>query len=257
MYKNGWVKLYRKILEEEAVFKDGDYLSVYVYLLLSGSFSLYENQRDFIVEMSLGELSKRLKIEKTKIHRIIKHFKECNVIATKCATNQKRRRSLIVIKSLDFSEIENATSNEPYVQQLEEQREEKRKVAKEKSREKRIIKEKEKNNPLTPLKREDCTGTLEPESNLFEEFWSAYPKKIGKGYARRCFERLKVDKAMLEIMQAAIEKQKQSDMWKKEKGSFIPNPSTWLNQERWLDCLEDVDLKKEELKKYYDKEIYL
>ena len=246
MYKNGWVKLHRKILENEDIFKDSDHVAVYVYLLLNGSFSQGGNEQEFMVEMSLGKLEKRLKIEKTKIHRIINHFKECKIIATKCATNQKRRQSLMVIKSFGCSEFENATKFELKVQQIEEQREEKRKVAKEKSREKRTIKEKENNNPLTPLKREDFEGARGVENSLFEEFWSAYPKKVGKGYARKCFERLKVSKSLLEVMLNAIESQKRSEMWQKEKGSFIPNPSTWLNQERWLDCLEEINLERKE-----------
>ena len=38
-------------------------------------------------------------------------------------------------------------------------------------------------------------------------------------------------------MLEAIAKQKKSDMWKRDKGQYIPNPSTWLNQKRWEDDL--------------------
>ena len=77
-------------------------------------------------------------------------------------------------------------------------------------------------------------------STLFDEFWQEYPKKIGKGYAFECFKKIKPTKELVDIMIEAIKKQKKSDMWKRDKGQYIPNPSTWLNQKRWEDDL-DVD----------------
>lgn len=69
----------------------------------------------------------------------------------------------------------------------------------------------------------------------FKSFWKAYPKKVGKGAAEKSFKKYKPDDALLEQMLTAIESQKKSDQWKKDAGQFIPNPSTWLNQKRWLD----------------------
>jgi hypothetical protein len=80
--------------------------------------------------------------------------------------------------------------------------------------------------------------TLSPDPyTLFDEFWQAYPKKVGKGYAYDCFKKIKVSRKLLDIMLEAIAKQKKSDMWKRDKGQYIPNPSTWLNQKRWEDDL--------------------
>lgn len=73
------------------------------------------------------------------------------------------------------------------------------------------------------------------DASLFDVFWSAYPKKVGKDYAKKCFLKLKVDKALLEDMLKAIETQKKSDQWKQNNGAYIPHPSTWLNQGRWKD----------------------
>ena len=39
----------------------------------------------------------------------------------------------------------------------------------------------------------------------------------------------------LEISLSALENQKKSEQWTKDRGQFIPNPATWLNQQRWLD----------------------
>lgn len=68
----------------------------------------------------------------------------------------------------------------------------------------------------------------------FNVFWSAYPKKVGKGAAIKAYEKVKVDKA---ILLSAIEKQSRSEQWTKDDGKYIPNPSTWLNQCRWEDEL--------------------
>ena len=118
MYKNGWVKLERKILENGAI-KDGDYLSVYAFLLITGEFSQCETEKRIRVSTSLGEISRRLNIERTKVYRIIKHLKSCNLLETESATDKNHRQSLVFIKLADFSKSENATLNEHKVQQNE------------------------------------------------------------------------------------------------------------------------------------------
>jgi hypothetical protein len=67
----------------------------------------------------------------------------------------------------------------------------------------------------------------------FETFWTAYPKKIGKGAAEKAFQKVKgID---LDVLLTAIAKQKSSEQWTKDGGQFIPMPTTWLNQRRWED----------------------
>ena len=68
----------------------------------------------------------------------------------------------------------------------------------------------------------------------FNYFWESYPKKIGKGNAYKVWVKSK-NKPALDVILAAIEKQKQCAQWQKESGQFIPNPSTWLSQGRWDD----------------------
>ena len=52
---------------------------------------------------------------------------------------------------------------------------------------------------------------------------------------------------------SALELQKQSEQWLKEKGRFVPNPSTWLNGERWEDSIESMNAseKKKAKRDYY------
>ena len=69
----------------------------------------------------------------------------------------------------------------------------------------------------------------------FDEFWKAYPKKIGKDAAKKAFEKRKPDAVMLVQMVNAINFQRRTAAWQKDGGQFIPNPATWLNQGRWQD----------------------
>ena len=68
----------------------------------------------------------------------------------------------------------------------------------------------------------------------FELFWHEYPRKVGK---KDAFEKFKKAKQPVQVLISAVREQKNSEMWTKENGRFIPNPATWLNQGRWDDTL--------------------
>lgn len=72
-------------------------------------------------------------------------------------------------------------------------------------------------------------------ASLFETFWEAYPKKVGKDAARKSFEKRKPAEPLLEKMLEAIRRQAQSDQWLRDGGQYVPNPATWLNQGRFDD----------------------
>lgn len=78
------------------------------------------------------------------------------------------------------------------------------------------------------------------QERRFSEFWQAYPKKVGKKAALGAWKRIKVDAALFDKIMQAVAAAKQSEQWLREGGRFIPNPSTWLNQGRWDDELEEV-----------------
>ena len=68
----------------------------------------------------------------------------------------------------------------------------------------------------------------------FTAFWAAYPRKIGKGAARKAWRKA-TGLPKVEVLTDAIHRASLSDDWRREGGRFIPHPATWLNQERWLD----------------------
>lgn len=83
---------------------------------------------------------------------------------------------------------------------------------------------------------DDTGAKVEP----FDRFWAAYPSKIGKGLARTAYETAakKIRKAgggdPHALMLTGLAKANASARWK-DPTFTIPNPATWLNQERWDD----------------------
>ena len=84
------------------------------------------------------------------------------------------------------------------------------------------------------------TDARESAADRFEDFWVKYPKKVGKGDARKSWNRIKPGKDLFEKMLQALAEQVESAQWQEENGRFIPNPSTWLNQGRWDDELPSI-----------------
>ncbi len=83
-------------------------------------------------------------------------------------------------------------------------------------------------------------GTISPKppsgaDRRFEDFWNAYPCKVGKDAARKAFDKRKPDDGLLAQMLAAVRAQIRSPAWQKDAGQFIPHPATWLTQGRWQD----------------------
>jgi len=71
---------------------------------------------------------------------------------------------------------------------------------------------------------------------LFDRFYSLYPRKVQKERAVKAFKKLS-DK----VKQEAIDKlQLHMDMWAKNdtKAEFIPHPASWINAKSWEDEIE-------------------
>ncbi len=66
----------------------------------------------------------------------------------------------------------------------------------------------------------------------FDEFWIAYPKKVGKGAAERAWRKVDPD---LNAVLSTLSWQRNSHQWTRDHGQFVPNPETYLNQRRWED----------------------
>lgn len=73
----------------------------------------------------------------------------------------------------------------------------------------------------------------------FDRFWEVYPKHKNKANALKWFEKNKPNKELVDLMIEKIKEFKLTDEWTKNNGQFIPYPSTWLNQKRWEDELNN------------------
>ena len=71
--------------------------------------------------------------------------------------------------------------------------------------------------------------------NKFDLFWSEYPKKVKKKTAKDIWKRKKLDSKADEIITDVQLRPTMDERWKK---GFIPDPTTYLNQERWEDECE-------------------
>jgi len=89
----------------------------------------------------------------------------------------------------------------------------------------------------------------------FLTFWGSYPKKVGKGAAFRAWKRIKPGEKKAQQIIDSVSKHKNTPAWKKEEGRFIPNPATFLNQQRYDDEIEEKNERVRDLYKLeYDQE---
>ena len=70
----------------------------------------------------------------------------------------------------------------------------------------------------------------------FDTFWKTYPRRIGKGTARKAWEKA-IRLATPEEIIAGLESQLHhlQMQYRGPREDFRPHPSTWLNSERWAD----------------------
>lgn len=73
-------------------------------------------------------------------------------------------------------------------------------------------------------------------ATAFEEFWQAYPRKIGKAAAAKKFESL-VKKRVAPVDELITGAMRYGAATTNTEPQFICHPTTWLNQGRWSDDL--------------------
>ena len=103
------------------------------------------------------------------------------------------------------------------------------------------------NNRVIDKNREDNNYTRQNEvltekEKKFEEFWRLYPKKRKKNEARKKF--IKINDLEIEKVMSWLNRY--LDYWRKKwtEMQYIPDPTTWINQERRNDEIEDWRVQK-------------
>lgn len=85
-----------------------------------------------------------------------------------------------------------------------------------------------------------CSKKADWKLESFEAFWKAYirtGRTQAKAKARRAWNKLKPSDELISRMMQALERQMQSDDWK--RGIGIPYCATWINGERWEDTIAE------------------
>jgi len=89
------------------------------------------------------------------------------------------------------------------------------------------------NHKKEKLKKEKpCTTSVA----RFNEFWELYPVKKGKKVVQQKWRLRKLDNMADKILEDVAKRLSSDASW---KDGFIPNPATYINQDRWEDEIDD------------------
>lgn len=84
-------------------------------------------------------------------------------------------------------------------------------------------------------KSTDAAEVNEKEKG-FELFWELYPSKRKKPVARIAWMNMRVhSEEQYALINSAVERYKKTNQWQEENGRYIPDPDTFLQDERWTD----------------------
>lgn len=101
--------------------------------------------------------------------------------------------------------------------------------------------------PKAPQGASVSASTPKWKPERFEAFWRYYPaipdgngrgRRPAKDRAARAWDKLHADDSEIDLMAAALQRQKASRQWR--DGVGIPYASTWLNSRAWRDEVEDL-----------------
>lgn len=92
--------------------------------------------------------------------------------------------------------------------------------------------------PLTPSPNNSASTDVERE---FEDWYSRYPRKRGKGQALKAYKAARKKVEAADLIKAL---QEQSSALTAKGPEYTPYPATWLNGERWEDDVESSSAPK-------------
>ena len=213
---DGYIKLYRKLLDNPIVCKDVETLGIWIYLLLNATHKkidvLFNSEKTTLEPGQLitgrKTIAAKLRVSESKVERTLKMLKNEHQIEQQ--TTSKNR----LITILNWELYQNSE------QQIEQQVNNKRTTS-----EQQVNTNKNEKN----VKNERNNISIAQ----FEEFWKAYPKKRNKETCLKWYMKNKPTEEEQKQILLAIAFFKNDQQWKDEQ--YIPYPSTFLNQKRWED----------------------
>ena len=196
---NSFIKLYRKI-QDNWIWDNPLYLKCWIDMLMRASIKpssmLMNNQ---IIEVNRGEIV----------------FSQRNFAKRNNMSRQKLRTFL---KKLEKTNMIRLKSNPEITHAVI--------LGYSTYNDFKLIHSKPTHNPIIKGKK----VRKEEINKDFEKFWKAYPKKVGK---KKVQDKFDANNYPIDLIIKNIELQKKSEQWQNQQ--YIPNPETYLNQERWTD----------------------
>ena len=213
---NGFILLYRQITEWEW-YQNPNTFRVFLHCLLmanftDGRFEGMDIKRGQFVT-SLPSLSKQTRLSIQQVRTALDHLKSTGEI-TDYSTSKYR---VITVVKYDQYQIDNRQNNSQSTGNQQASNSQS-------TGEQQQYKKNNKNN-----------NDKKNNNELFDRFWSVYPRKVGKENARKAFAKVNPDETLLNTMIEAVAKQSKCDQWIRDGGQYIPHPATWINGHRWED----------------------
>ena len=235
MNDNGWIKLYRELIDKPIWINSTPEQNRILITLLCmanhkpGTWIWKGEQKSvnagqFITSVqSIIDKCKCKNITRQKVRTALKNFEKYGFLTTE-TDNQS---TLITIVNWQYYQEKKAENNQQINQQLtNEQPTANQQLTTNKNKEYKNVKN-DKNNIYA-----------QNSDELFSQFWEAYPKKRGKSNAYRSWGKLKISNELFNLIMQKLELFKKSDDWLKDNGQYIPYPATFLNGRRWEDEIE-------------------
>lgn len=220
----GWIKLHRKMIDWEW-YKDSNTFHLFAHLLFSAN---YKKTKWRGIEIERGQLltgrdqlSANTGISTQSIRTSLERLKSTNEITIKSTS----KFSIITICNYDKYQDDEKPINQQSNQQSNQQLTSNQPAT-------NHIQESKEGKELKEGKKKDTTSSLQAS---FDVFYTAYPKHKAKDSAIKAWKKLNPEASLLQTILRAIEVAKDTDSWKKDNGTYIPLPATWLNGKRWED----------------------
>ena len=86
-------------------------------------------------------------------------------------------------------------------------------------------------------KEEEPSAAERPSSAGFAKFWESYPKKVKRKDALKAWKSKQLDAKADALVDDVKRRLAEDGRW---LGGYVPDPTTYLNGERWNDALEPV-----------------
>ena len=235
----GFITLHRKLLDWEW-YKNTNTKALFIHLLLKAnykplSFEGHKIMRGQLVT-SLPSLATETGLTQRQIRVSLDHLIATGEVASK---SYPRYRVITVVKYDDYQEDDRLDGSQMTDETAaKRQADDSQMTGKRQADDSQMTASKQYNNNNKGTNKQGNNNTsLRSVSlrDMFDTFWSDYPKKVAKQNALKAWKRIDADQDVFGEIMTGLQRWKASEEWTRDDGRFIPHPATWLNGRRWED----------------------